>query len=197
MKNYTITKDQIVELSGYGITHILKRMIPDAFKKEFTTGKWYKIDKNIFCCTEIDERGSLYGYGLFDGIWKERFNDGSHYCACNEASAENRLVEATPQEVETALIAEAKKKFKVGDKIQRPFAETLDDVFIDLDTFFNDPEYYYSKTEDYLEFHGFVVYHEGNWAQIIPQEKQVIPMEKALKIIAKKLKTSPDNIEIK
>ena len=185
MKNYTITKDQIVELSGYGITHILKRMIPDAFKKELEVGKWYKQGVFKFNFQGGDQPNN-YGLGMC-GNW----NNGIG----NKNNEEAELM--TTKEVEAMLIAESKKKFKVGDKIQRPFDETLDDVFIDLNTFFNDSEYYYSKTEDYLEFHGFVVYHEGNWATVIPQEKQTISMEKALKIIAKKLKTSPDNIEIK
>ena len=41
-----------------------------------------------------------------------------------------------------------------------------------------------------------VIFTQGNWAQILPQEKTVVPMAKALKIIAKKMKVSPENIEI-
>ena len=41
-----------------------------------------------------------------------------------------------------------------------------------------------------------VIFTQGNWAQILPQENTIIPIEKALKIIAKKMKVSPENIEI-
>lgn len=203
MKNYTITKDQIVELSGYGITHILKRMIPDAFKKEFTTGKWYKIDKNIFCCTEIDEDGSLYGYGLFDGLWNKMLKNGRSNCACNSVAANDRLVESTLEEVEAALIEEAKKRgfidgakfksFEHGNPI-RTVRESgrLNFNMITNHLLISTPE---SEWDNYQS--NPAIFEKGKWAQIIPQEKQVIPMEKALKIIAKKLKTSPDNIEIK
>ena len=41
-----------------------------------------------------------------------------------------------------------------------------------------------------------VIFTQGNWAQILPQGKTAVPMAKALKIIAKKMKVSPENIEI-
>ena len=43
---------------------------------------------------------------------------------------------------------------------------------------------------------GFRIFANGKWAEIITEEKTVITMEKALKIIAKKMKVSPENIEI-
>ena len=49
---------------------------------------------------------------------------------------------------------------------------------------------------DTLFLDGYIIFYSGNWAEIIPQEKTVVPMAKALKIIAKKMKVSPENIEI-
>lgn len=187
MKNYTITKEQILELSKYyGITHILKRIIPDAFKLD--DDKW-----------QISSLGHMFFnnekmYGFLSGKWIEKDLFGDHQLTDKELY---HWRTATAEEVKSALIAEAKNRFKVGDKIKRSFDEGLDDVYIDTNIFFNDQEYLYSHSENYLEYHGFLVYSKGQWATVILEDKQVIPMQKALKIIAKKLKTSPENIEIK
>ena len=197
---YEITKYQIEKLADEDsiVKDCLKNWFPEVFKTEFKVGTVYKIDKNIFYCTEINELGVLYGYGLFDAKWGERFNDGSDICACNEVAAKNRLVEASTQEWESALINEAKKRgFINGVTILRG----------DWYSGFTTPKAtikrgYYSTngfefSNDTLFLYGYVLFEKGNWAQILPQEKTVIPMEKALKIIAKKMKVSPEDIEIK
>ena len=201
MENYKITKEQILKLANkaeQGCTSViesdLKNWFPDAFKTEFKVGRVYKINKSIFHCTEITEDGVLYGYGLFDARWDERFNnDGSCICACNELAAKDRLVEASIQEWESALINEAKKRgYKKGVKCYFGIGKyqriiSTDDIIFDT---------------NYLNNGGLcmgmdVIFTQGNWAEIIPQEKTVVPMAKALKIIAKKMKVSPENIEIK
>ena len=194
MKNYTITKDQIVELSGYGITHILKRMIPDAFKKELELNKWYKYNK---CLVNYqgDIRNLNRGYGFYsDKSWMNEYNLGYE---------PEKWTEATPQEVGTAFRNEAKrigfidgakfKSFEHGNPI-RTVRESgrLNFNMISNRLLISTPE---SEWDNYQS--NPAIFEKGKWAQIIPQEKQLIPMEKALKIIAKKLKTSPDNIEIK
>ena len=42
-----------------------------------------------------------------------------------------------------------------------------------------------------------VLFMDGEFAEILPEEKTVITKEKVLKILAKKLKVSPESIEIK
>ena len=193
---YEITKYQIEKLADEDsiVKELLKGWFPEVFKTEFKVGTVYKIDKNIFYCTEINERGVLYGYGLFDAKWGERFNDGSHICACNEVAAKNRLVEASTQEWESALINEAKKReYKKGN---------FKCIFNQEDEFNLDyKKWFYCEIEKALFTMpngegGSCLFKDGKWAEILPQEKTVVPMEKALKIIAKKMKVSPENIEI-
>ena len=198
MENYKITKEQVLKLANkaeQGCTSViesdLKNWFPDVFKTEFKVGTVYKIDKNIFYCTEINERGVLYGYGLFDAKWGERFNDGSHICACNEVAAKDRLVEASTQEWESALINEAKKRgYKDGVTITWKNKPKL--IYT-----LGDDEFDYLISKNVLVFGKYGIFDGEQWAQILPQEKTVVPMEKALKIIAKKMKVSPENIEIK
>ena len=106
-------------------------------------------------------------------------------------------VEATPEEVEAALINEAKKRgYKGGIKLS-----PLESCSNAIDTEKEDVYSYIPKVSHYvgnrLQLNGTGIYQDGKWAEILPQEKTVVPMEKALKIIAKKMKVSPENIEIK
>lgn len=185
MENYTITKEQILELheSNSPETRIqIAKMFPDAFKKEFTVGKWYKIDKNIFYCTEISERGTLYGYGIFDGKWKEHFNDGVGCCACNSVASEDRLTEATPQEVETALIEEAKKRgYKKG--------VTIKGINSNTNLTLPNGGFEYLELNNVLWFgkglDGYDIFRNGKWTDIVEETKE-ITMNKAVKILSKK-----------
>ena len=196
---YEITKEQILKLANkaeQGCTSViesdLKNWFPDVFKTEFKVGTVYKIDKNIFYCTEINERGVLYGYGLFNAKWGERFNDGSGICACNEVAAKNRLVEASIQEWESALINEAKKRgYKQG--ITCAFGKGAYNRIISENEIRWVPDW---QDKGALCMGMNVIFTQGNWVEILSQEKTVVPMDKALKIIAKKMKVSPENIEI-
>ena len=196
MENYKITKEQILaieKVGGADVSLYLKETFPEVFKTEFKVGTVYKIYKNIFYCTEINERGVLYGYGLFNAKWCERFNDGSDICACNEFAAKDRLVEASTQEWESVLINEANKRgYKKGVKCY--FGRGKYQRIISTDDIIFDTNY---GNNGGLCMGMNVIFTQGNWVEILPQEKTVVPMEKALKIIAKKMKVSPEDIEIK
>ena len=198
MKNYSITKQQVLQLENFilkeNVNKNLRIWFPDAFKKELELNKWYKGTKRNFLVNYQGDNMENYGFWEFQGF-KNNIAFGSYWS--------NECVEATPQEVEIALIAEAKKRgfidgakfksFEHGNPI-RTVRESgrLNFNMITNHLLISTPE---SEWDNYQS--NPAIFEKGKWAQIIPQEKQVIPMEKALKIIAKKLKTSPDNIEIK
>lgn len=201
MKNYTITKEQILELheSNSPETRIqIAKMFPDAFKKELEVGKWYKRLHNsaLFYVTEIlnidSNHCKVFGFDYL-GNWMSE----------NAKTFPDNDFEATSKQVETALINQAKKrgfidgaKFKSFEK-GNPIRTINENGYCGFSSDSNVLVIGTSKTEWDNYQSNPVIFEKGKWAQIIPQEKQVIPMEKALKIIAKKLKTSPDNIEIK
>ena len=92
---------------------------------------------------------------------------------------------------EKFLIAEAKKRgYKDGVTITWKNKPKL--IYT-----LGDGEFDYLISKNVLVFGNYGIFERGEWAEIITQEKTVVPMEKALKIIAKKMKVSPENIEIK
>ena len=152
---YEITKEQVLENYKYALNNQdylsarnLKEWFPNAFKKELEVGRWYKSIKRNFLVNYQGDNMENYGFWENQGF-KNNIAFGGYW--------KDECIEATPQEVETALIAEAKK---------RGFKE------------------------------GYILFNSGKWAEIIPQEKTIVPMENALKIIAKKMKVSLENIEI-
>jgi len=56
--------------------------------------------------------------------------------------------------------------FNVSDRPHITEMTTVDDS-----TFGKDAKWFYSVADDFLEFHGFVVYSKGQFATIIPQEE--------------------------
>lgn len=190
---FTITKEQIeclIKMAEHGSTNVikadLKNWFPKAFEKELIVGKWYKhrIHEYIFCFNGQYEDKSQYGFSPY-GEWRTDASSAKrHLC---------HLDLATEEEVESALIAEAKRRgYKKGVTCLFGFAKvkrTISTNKIKWDTNY--------IGEGHLSMGTDIIFKDGRWNEIIPTEKTVIPHEKALKIIAKKLKVSPENIEIK
>lgn len=192
MENYKITKEQILETirTGTDVTkRYFKEIIPEAFKTKLDTGKWYKSSTDIEFLVYYQSNG-------FDnyGFWEDKpYRDNLFFGDCWYNMS--RL--ATDEEVSAALINEAKRRgFKNGVTILRG----------DWYSGFSAPKVTIEKEQhltsgfefrnDTLFLDGYIIFYSGNWAKILPKEKTVVPMEKALKIIAKKMKVSPENIEI-
>lgn len=187
MKDYRITKEQIEVLSVTSpeAEHYLKEHFPKAFKKDLKVGRWYKSIKGNFLVNYQSD--SLENYGFWENqVFKDDIAFGSYWS--------NLCVEATPQEVEIALIAEAKRKgykkgnFKCPLSRESQFSEDYN-------------EWYFESLTNSLYTKGAgkggaCIFKEGKWAEILVPGKQVISMRKALKIIAKKLKVSPEDIKI-
>ena len=113
MENYTIKKYQILELakeSSFSNAYLQKHF-PQAFKKSFEVGKIYKTDDRIFYCTEIDENGNLYGYGIFSREYKNIENNKSVFFFCNNTAAQHRLVDVTPEEWKEAMTKELIRRY--------------------------------------------------------------------------------------
>ena len=191
---YEITKEQILETirTGTNVTErYFKEIIPEAFKTELEVGKWYKMKGNThFLCNfngNIGNNGNSYGFNL-KGKWMD-----NSMCFQNS----DTYVEATPEEVEASLINEAKNRgYKEGVRIY--------DVYLKEKTRVSSDKLDYEMCGYNPDNHGMclrdsagaIIFSNGQWAEILPQEKTVVPMAKALKIIAKKMKVSPENIEI-
>lgn len=190
---FTITKEQIDRLSKmaeYGSTNVikadLKNWFPEAFKTELEVGKWYRNANKALA----NFQGGTNGYGFtIEGEWN-LFQDNWSF------DFPENWIPATDKEVEEALIAEAKKRgYKKGVKLS-----ALKYCCNEIDNRLEFYKYFPSVSKDIghrLELNGTGIYQDGAWAEILPKEKTTISKEKALKIIAEKLKVSPENIEIK
>lgn len=188
MENYTITKKQILELhesNSYETRIQIAKMFPEAFKTELVIGKWYiascyKTNEYLILATEIIGNNEVKSNCWFTP-WKSFTNTMGLF------DKTERL--ATPEEVKSALINEAKKRgFIEGAKHNiTNGSKTINAT---------DNRFAFLERENKLLFNNWSIFEQGIWAEILPQEKTVVPMEKALKIIAKKMKVSPENIEI-
>lgn len=133
-------------------------------KPKLEVGKWYKSVGGLYCVTDI-ENDLVSAYGFENGNWRE----SGTFKMC---FAVNDIL-ATPEEVETALIAEAKRRgFKEGAKcvsLLRPYGyETLFKYFdfeFDLNRLWID-------SDDYK----CCVFSNGKWATIIsePTQKEIL-----------------------
>ena len=184
---YEITKYQIEKLADEDsiVKDCLKEWFPEVFKTELELNKWYKhIRYNyIFCFNGQYDDNSQYGItGSWE--WTTRLSSANRHI--------NNFRLATPEEVEAALINEAKKRgYKQG--ITCAFGKGAYNRMISENEIRWVPDW---QDRGALCMGMNVIFTQGNWVEILPQEKTVISMEKALKIIAKKMKVSPENIEI-
>jgi len=143
----------------------------EVIKPKHQIGKWYKHKFGIlFCVTSTNDNGVLYGYG-FDkrGSWFSFIDESSTKYACNDVAKEY-TDEATAQEVEKALIEEAKRRYKVGDRLSKIRDDHADDNrFFELDSFSleNNCLYFNSKKSP---FYSYCIFQDGQWATIIEQD---------------------------
>lgn len=193
---FDITKEQVLaieKVGGADVSLYLKEHFAEAFKTELEIGKWYLTDGNkcghsgMFLLANFsgEEQSSNYGF-TFSGKW-------ANYLSLyhNDLKTYTRL--ATPKEVETALINELIKIH--GEDWKNAKIEKC--LFWKIHKELNNGKYDPTITTREIWNRNGCIYKEGVFAKPLPQEKTVVPMEKALKIIAKKMKVSPENIEIK
>lgn len=134
----------------------LKKQLNDLPSLE--VGKWYKNSyPHLFFCQYID--GDMArGYGFKMGEWEQN----KSWCIHNGSQKP-----ATDKEVETALIAEAKKRgFKEGVKFRSAFSGD-DFIFDELIPCYKDNQLWMSSTGQ--------VFKKGKWAEIIKPKTVHIP----------------------
>lgn len=144
-EDYRITKEMILKYE-------MKDEFPEVFKKELVIGKWYNYKECLFC---YQEDSNVYGFS--NGNW-DKCSDGRW----SWSIAEN-VLEATTQEVETALIAEAKKRYKLGcrvDCLHHTDYGKINNLKFEIS----------NECIRIRDKEGYVccVYHDGIWAEIIP-----------------------------
>jgi len=161
---FEITKEQVLSLHhhGHDLTKTqIQGIFPEVFKKELVVGKWHKVKgRNIIFC--LFENGI---YGFLNGVEK----------TLNwEFASDESLEDATPQEVESALIREAKKKYIKGVSVI---------CLEDGKTLKIDTEYKIDFENNCLWYGGVQVLNNGIWATII----ETITIQEAEKLLNKKI----------
>ena len=166
MEKVEVSKEFILELHNEIIWPSVKAKIekefPQLFETKLGVGKWYKNgdagwEKSIACVFEVskEDKDAFSGYG-FNGVgkWAEDFDF---------AWASYNWIPATPEEVETALVNEAKKRgFKEG--VYYCFGgkkiEAKGEIRFNHQGKYND--LYFERSERFI-------FKDGKWAEILPQ----------------------------
>lgn len=188
MENYTISKESVLALAATSQTArlILTENFPDAFKKEMEVGRWYKGTKRNFLLNYQGDNMENYGFWEDKGF-RNNLYFGSYWS--------NECIEATPKEVETALIAEAKKrgfvegaKFKSFERgnLVRTIGKFQHYGIFDYSDRYNSLNVSTIKSEWENYNSNQRIFDNGKWASIIHEEIKEITMDKAVKILSKK-----------
>lgn len=159
--SYTITEEQIKSIAEGGGKKKIKEMFPQFFGNKIEVGKWYKMkevnNRCIFYVSRIND-DKMFGYGLsYSGYWfnhneKENGHIGNPNC-------NNLYFLATNEEVEAALIAEAKKRgFVEGVK----YKNTEGELHVCGDLYFGGNGWIYSANQG-------MIFEDGKWAEIIKE----------------------------
>ena len=130
----------------------IEQEFPKLFKSEELYNGWYKDSQNEWCMFFQD--GMMeYGFNTH-GNWRE---DMKHFYSPFHSD-----YKATDQEVEEALIKEAKKRgFKEGVRIEPPVSHLKKGVLRDDGRGF----YFFNKMSSFW-FGGSMLFKEGKWATI-------------------------------
>jgi hypothetical protein len=175
MKKVEVTKEFVLEAHKNACNNWKQRIekeLPELFKSKWEIGKWYHTEiGNLICLTEDTPcfGGNYYGYGFINGVWDSRFNGAISK-------------EATKEEVEAALIAEADKLgFKEGAKFEHNIEQHKE----------LKGEYYrcgeLSYEDGVLFCDGWTIMDGGKWATII-EEPEELTIEQIQKELGRKIK---------
>ena len=157
-----ITKEQIKE--AYVRPELLKELFPDIFNI-LEIGKWYKFKQFLICV--LDET-HWFGFG-YDGKWCEI---SEYFNLLNDKD----FVPATHQEVEEALIKEAKKQHFTIENLH--LIKCLCGFNKEVKDDRSNANYYYEYGHNKLwivdgGFTDCCVFDNGKWAEIIEQSLEL------------------------
>lgn len=164
-----ITEEQIKK--AYQDKEYLKELFPSVFEENLEVGKWYKYER--FLILVLDEI-HWCGFG-YSGSWEEK----NLY---DNLLNDKDFVPATKEEVETALIAEAKKR-----GFKEDVSWKFNDSIIEYRAF--DDNFFFHYGYNILYIGSYAVFNNGIWAKIIEE-----PLELTLEQIAEKFNV--DNVKI-
>lgn len=154
MAQYTITEEQIKDIAQGGGKKKIKEMFPNVFLKELEVGKWYKYKKGVFFIKSINGFWiNVYGTNK-DGEW---MTDNA------KTTYDSSFKPATNEEVEAALIAEAKRRgFVDGAKYKSPCGKFKRTVVY--------PLVLTKDGKDLKDSHCSMITYRGQWAEIIKEK---------------------------
>jgi len=151
---------QLKESIGFSTRQAAEAYLKELNKPKYQSGKVYKYQ--LGAMNMYVERGRHYGFNTL-GVYVEN-NSWFEFDWINNG-------EATPEEWQTALIKEAERRYKVGDKYIQPDREKHSSFgangicgkhFIYMK---------YDDGEEVIFSGGYAVYVNGIWATVIPEPK--------------------------
>lgn len=186
---YQVDKEFIIEAHKAACSDWktkIEKKFPEAFPK-IQTGKWYKKSGTgfLFFLQEIEE-------GDFNNYKAYGFNNSGEWSESKGRSIECFKEIATYEEVVEALEAETIKKY--GNDWRNVKVEEC--LVHGNHRQINNGRFSPLISSTSVWGKNGCLFYKGQWATIIPEEKKVITKDKALKILAKKYKTTVDKIEI-
>jgi len=133
---------------------------------QLEVGKWYKSEHELMCLTK-KEHGFFYGYG---------FHDVEFYKETIWGDNPTVWVEATPEEVSTSLINEAKRRYKKGDVV-KPLSNYVYGRKNCLTISNIDFETEHSRTLFVKSTNGYFIglFKDGQWAEIVEKPLTELP----------------------
>lgn len=144
----------------------MKKLIEDRKNLPLTVGTWYNIKLTGYTDAVICYQGeNSYGWG-HRGVWTD----------CYQIPFGSRQVESDLNEVEESLVKEAiKRGYKVGETIcRKKIDDSLPTLKIDKETFPSDKGFHFYQRhfetgKPFIEYNGFVVFYDGQWADIVEE----------------------------
>lgn len=186
MKKFKITKEQILEIASWVNRQDLVKLrewFQQAFESELEVGKWYtplnQYEGIALVCVKNPNDTDNFGYG-FD--WLGNWTDKGY-----TVSEEQKTRLATKEEVETALIAEAKRRGLDRQGISIKCLELLNVQLSHKNDFAC-----FRYSDNGIYYNGIKVYKNGKWAEIISK-----PIELTLEQIAEKFNVNVEQLKIK